>query len=64
MVTLNTKDTTERLHQEDLQRIARLRLMDDDFMSICFNQCNDVVEFVLRIILKDDSFHVIDVKTQ
>ena len=64
VVTLNTKDTTERRHQEDLQRIARLRLMDDDFMSICFDQCNDVVEFVLRIILKNDSFHVIDVKTQ
>lgn len=54
----------ERQHQEDLQRIARLRLMDDDFMSICFEHCNDVVEFVLRIILKDDSIHVIDVKTQ
>ena len=64
VITLNTKDTTERRHQEDLQRIARLRLMDDDFMSICFDQCNDVVEFVLRIILKNDSFHVIDVKTQ
>lgn len=38
--------------------------MDDDFMSICFDKCNDVVEFVLRIILKDEQLHVTDVKTQ
>ena len=37
--------------QEDLQRIRGFRLMDDDFMSKCFED-HACVELVLRIILE------------
>ena len=43
--------TTEQLHEEDLQRIEKLRLMDDDFMTACFSEYPEGVEFMLRIIM-------------
>lgn len=41
----------EQLHKEDLQRIEKLRLMDDDFMTACFSEYPEGVEFILRIIM-------------
>ena len=41
----------EQLHEEDLKRIEQLRLMDDDFMTACFSEYPEGVEFMLRIIM-------------
>ena len=49
--------------QEDLQRIRGFRLMDDDFMSKCFEDYA-CVELVLRIILEKEDIKVEQVRTQ
>ena len=46
----------EQLHKEDLQRIEKLRLMDDDFMTACFSEYPEGVEFILRIIILLQSY--------
>ena len=38
--------------------------MDDDFMSIAFNNDNELTAFVLRIILEKDDLIVTKVRTQ
>ena len=38
--------------------------MDDDFMSIAFNDDNELTAFVLRIILEKDDLIVTKVRTQ
>lgn len=46
---------TDKHHQEDLQRLSRLRPIDDDFMRCMFKNNIPLVELVLRIITgKDD----------
>ena len=40
----------EKLHQEDLQRLRGLRLIDDDFMNACFDGYTEGAELLLRII--------------
>ena len=54
----------ERLHEEDLQRIRGFRLMDDDFMNVCFKDNKPAMELVLRIILADSGISVVNVRTQ
>ena len=46
------------------QIVADFRLMDDDFMSIVFNDDPELVGFVLGIILERDDLKVESVKTQ
>lgn len=41
---------TEQQHQEDLQRLRKLRPIDDDFMRCLFKDNIPLAEFVLRII--------------
>ena len=59
-----TKTEKERQHQEDLQRLRGMRLIDDDFMNVCFDGYNDGAELLLRIILNKPDIHVKSVKTQ
>lgn len=47
----------DKFLQEDLQRIRGFRLMDDDFMSKCFEDYA-CVELVLRIILEKEDIKV------
>jgi len=54
----------EKQHQEDLQRLRGLRLIDDDFMNVCFDGYTDGAELLLRIILNKPDLRVISVKTQ
>ena len=54
----------ERLHQEDLQRIRGLRLIDDDFLNICFDGYREGTELLIRIILNRDDIRVKQVQTQ
>ena len=57
-------DYTERQHQEDLQRIRGFRLIDDDFMNVCFDDNIEGTELLLRIILNKPDLRVHRVKTQ
>ena len=59
--------TTEEINQrreEDLQRIRDFRLLDDDFMTKCFEGAPECVELVLRIVLNKPDLKVVDVHTQ
>ncbi|MBR0171280.1 MAG: PD-(D/E)XK nuclease family transposase [Lachnospiraceae bacterium] len=51
-------------HEEDLERIANFRLMDDDYMTAFFNKYPEGVELMLRIIMNKPGLAVRDVKTQ
>lgn len=61
---LITAEQLERKHQEDLERIKNFRLMDDDFMTKCFEGDTACVELVLRIILDKPDVQAEDVRTQ
>lgn len=54
----------EQHHQEDLQRIADFRLLDDEFMTAVFDGRTKEIELVLRIILEIDDLSVLHVQTQ
>lgn len=54
----------ELQHQKNLERIKRLRLLDDDFLSVCFDRDNECTQFVLRILLNKNDLKVVEVKTQ
>lgn len=49
---------------EDLKRIQELRLIDDDFMNICFDDYIEGAELLLKIILGRGDLKVNEVKTQ
>ena len=54
----------EEQREKDLERIKALRLMDDDFMTICFNGYIEGAELLLRVILERDDLKVTEVRTQ
>ena len=54
----------EKQRQEDLKRIKSLRLIDDDFMTICFDNYIEGAELLLKIILDRDDLKVSEVKAQ
>ena len=55
---------TQEILQEDLERIAKLRLIDDDFMSKCFEDNIECTELVIQIVLGRDDLKVEQVRTQ
>lgn len=57
-------ETMDRKHQEDLQRLRGFRLMDDDFLTKCFEGNTECIELVLRIVLDMPDLKVLDVRTQ
>ena len=56
--------TEERKYQEMLQRIRGFRLLDDDFMTKCFEENIEATELVLRIVLNKPDIKVVKVQTQ
>ena len=54
----------ERTHQEDLERIKNFRLMDDDFLTKCFEGDTACTQLVLRIVLDKPDLVVLEVHTQ
>ena len=50
--------------QQDLERIARLRLMDDDFMKVCMRDNIKGAQLIVRVILGDDRIVVKRVEIQ
>ena len=59
-----TPEMTARKHREDLERVRAFRLMDDDFMTKCFEGNTECIELVLRIVLEMPDLKVIEVHTQ
>ena len=59
-----SKDWEEKFRPEDLQRIRGFRLMDDDFMSKCFEENIECTELVLQIVLGRDDLKVEKVAIQ
>lgn len=57
-------NTTEQIHQEDLERLTSLRYMDDDFMTVCLADNFEGVELILRIILGKKDIKIKSVRTQ
>ena len=49
---------------EDLRRLRALRLIDDEFMTICFDGYIEGAELLLKIILDRDDLKVSEVKAQ
>lgn len=58
------QETIEKKHQEDLQRLRGFRLLDDDFLTKCFEGNPECIELVLRIVMEMPDLRVIDVHTQ
>lgn len=56
--------TLEQKHEEMLQRIREFRLLDDDFMTKCFEDNKEATELVLRIVLDKADIYVDKVVTQ
>lgn len=53
-----------RKYEKNLQRIRNFRLMDDDFMTKCFENSPECAELVLHIILNRADLKVRDIKVQ
>lgn len=52
------------ISERDLERIKKLRLMDDEFFRVCFKDDKEGIEFILRIILDKKDLVVTDMRTQ
>ena len=61
---MTTTEQIDQQHQEDLQRLRGFRLLDDDFMTKCFEGDPKYIQFVLRIVLDIPDLVVVDVRTQ
>lgn len=54
----------EQRKDSNLEAIKKLRLIDDDFMNVCFQDAPKAVELVLQVIMDKSDFKVEEVKTQ
>ncbi len=61
---LTVTEQIDQKHQEDLQRLRGFRLLDDDFLTKCFDGDMASIELVLRIVLEKSDLRVLDVRTQ
>ncbi len=61
---MNATEQIDRKHEEDLQRLRGFRLLDDDFLTKCFDGDTKYIQLVLRIILEIPDLEVADVRTQ
>ena len=57
-------NTTEQIHQQDLERLQSLRYMDDDFMTVCLADNYQGVELIVRIVLGRKDIRIKSVRTQ
>lgn len=64
MITLPTAKQTDKKHQEDLQRLQRLRPIDDDFMRCLFKDNIPLAELVLRILTNKKDLIITECETQ
>ncbi len=59
-----TQENRRREHEEDLSRLARLRVIDDDFMRCVFRGQRELTEDVLRVVCGLEGLHVVKHETQ
>ena len=57
-------EQAKQFHKEDLERLQRFCLMDDDFMSKCFEDNFECTELVVQIVLNRDDLKIQQVHTQ
>ena len=60
---MTTTEQIDQKHQEDLQRLRAFRLLDDDFLTKCFEGDPKYIQLVLRIVLEKPDLVVEDVRT-
>lgn len=63
-MVLTEREQLDRKHQEDLRRLKGFRLLDDDFLTKCFEEEPEAIQLVLRIVLEKPDLEVVDVRTQ
>lgn len=51
-------------HEKDLKRIKGFRLIDDDFMTVCFEDEPGCIAIVLQILLDQPLLEIQNVRTQ
>lgn len=61
---MTEQERIEQKHQEDLRRLQGFRLLDDDFLTKCFEGDLACIQLVLRIVLEIPDLIVVDVRTQ
>lgn len=61
---MTAKEQQDKQYQEDLQRLRRLRPIDDDFMRCLFKDNIPLAEFVLRIITDKQDLIITKCETQ
>jgi len=61
---MTTTEQLDQQHQEDLQRLRGFRLLDDDFLTKCFEGDPKYIQLVLQIVLEMPDLVVSDVRTQ
>ena len=61
---LTVTEQIDQKHEEDLQRLRGFRLLDDDFLTKCFEGDTASIELVLQIVLEKPDLKVLDVRTQ
>lgn len=49
---MTVTEQIDQQHQEDLQRLRDFRLLDDDFLTKCFDGDPQYIQLVLRIVLE------------
>ena len=57
-------NTTEQIHQQNLERLKSLRYMDDDFMTICLADNLEGMELIVWIGLGRKDIEIKSVRTQ
>ena len=64
MVILTAAEQMDQQRQEDLQRLKNFRLLDDDFLTKCFEGNTKYIQLVLRIVMEMPDLEVVDARTQ
>ena len=57
-------EQAKQFHEKDLERLQKFCLMDDDFMSKCFEDNLECTELVVHIVLNRDDLKIQQVHTQ
>ena len=61
---MTVTEQLDQQRQEDLQRLRGFRLLDDDFLTKCFEGDPKYIQLVLRIVLEMPDLVAVDVRTQ
>ena len=57
-------NNAEEKHNKQLERIGRLRMLDDVFMTACLQDNIKAVEFIIQIIMDDKRIRIVEMRVQ